>query len=816
MRRGVLAVVVALVGLFALPAIAQDFFSSSPGPLSTSHASLDSQDHCTDCHVGNTKELSNDKCLGCHDHQNLAARINANQGFHASPLVRGKKCETCHVEHKGRGYDIMGWKSIQGGQKNFDHDLTGWPLKGKHANTACEDCHKKRDTQGLRTFMGTDKLCGSCHAKDQPHKFPASDRRNLDCARCHTESVWKPQKETMDFNHNDRADASMPLLGSHRDVACEKCHAKDVFKLPFDKPDSCGNSGCHQSPHAGHLFGLQPCEWCHSPTFRTLKQQNFDHKEKTRFDLGPAHSAIKCYDCHTKALGEKKPNMACEICHAKDSHHQNRFSEFGSPPRCGTCHPSGGPKFTPTAFNHGARTRFKLEYRHAEITCRACHRGNSPSVFEDFRGLIDKAGHVDCKGCHAHTHVHADPTHPNGKYKSSQCLMCHLKPGDPTIRKDNSFEKVVHGPLGSFPLVKGHAPDKVACTKCHTGRDKRGQTSFDGLKPNCNAAGQCHEDSLHQGSLGKNCLSCHSPGTWDALKFDHQKPFPEDAKGAVDSYPLIGAHLSNKCEECHTKRDFAHTPATCAADGCHAQDDAHKGRLGTKCEQCHVPTGDNTFNHNTMSAFHLDGKHLQVRCVDCHPSITFKPRPTNCFGCHPEPAVHKGQYGTACEQCHTTATFDDVKPLHDVGDFSLTGAHDNIACERCHKDNRPLAGSGNLCINCHRQDDIHNNSLSPRCGECHTQWSFAPARFDHMQVGCNLTGLHRTLACADCHRNGNYAGLSPQCDGCHRDDALRVGTIGGINHLVTTGCGTCHNPNSWITDLNKLQTYAFGRGSVCQ
>ena len=99
--------------------------------------------------------------------------------------------------------------------------------------------------------------------------------------------------------------------------------------------------------------------------------------------------------------------------------------------------------------------------------------------------------------------------------------------------------------------------------------------------------------------------------------------------------------------------------------------------------------------------------------------------------------------------------------------------HDNIACERCHKDNRPLAGSGNLCINCHRQDDIHNNSLSPKCGECHTQWSFTPARFDHAQVGCNLTGVHRTFACNDCHRAGNYVGLSRQCASCHRDDAAR-------------------------------------------
>jgi hypothetical protein len=135
--------------------------------------------------------------------------------------------------------------------------------------------------------------------------------------------------------------------------------------------------------------------------------------------------------------------------------------------------------------------------------------------------------------------------------------------------------------------------------------------------------------------------------------------------------------------------------------------------------------------------------------------------------------------------------------------------HDNLACERCHKDNRPLAGSGNLCINCHRQDDVHNNSLSPRCGECHTQWSFTPARFDHAKVGCNLTGLHRTFACADCHRAGNFVGLSGQCVSCHRDDAVRHG---GAAHLGYTYCGQCHSANFWTPQNQGV----VGRESVCR
>lgn len=814
MRLWVIAVIAGCLASARLAHAQGDFFSSSPGPLSSSHGALDNNDHCTDCHVGNTKDLSNDKCLACHDHNDLRDRINANKGFHASAKVKGKQCSTCHLEHKGKGFDIMGWKTV-GGTDGFDHDLTGWPLKGKHAGTKCDDCHKLRDKAGLKTYMGTDRLCGACHAKDQPHKFESTERDKLACERCHTESVWKPQKATMQFNHDDRKDALMPLLGSHRDVACSKCHIKAVFNLPFAQPDSCGNAGCHVSPHDGHLFGTRPCEWCHSPTFKTLKQQNFDHTEKTKFDLGPAHRKIKCYDCHTKSLGTGKPNPACELCHAKDSHHGERFKEFGDPPKCGMCHPSGGPKFTPSAFNHTRNTRFKLEFKHSEVTCRECHRGSSPSDFEDFRDLVDKKGNVQCMGCHAHAKVHADADHPKGKYKNDQCLQCHMHPGDPTIRtgKQNEFVESAHGIRGTFPLVKGHKT--VPCADCHTSRTKSGKTSFEKISANCNGNKQCHEDSLHEGSLGKMCTTCHVSGTWDALGFDHQVPFPKDAKGEVSEFPLKGEHLKNKCEDCHTKdRKFAETPSKCSADGCHAQDDAHKGRLGDACEKCHVETGDNIFNHNTMSAFHLDGKHLEVRCADCHPSITFKPRPTTCFGCHPEPKVHKGQYGTACEQCHTTATFVDVKPLHDVGDFSLRGSHDNIACERCHKDNRPLAGSGNLCINCHRQDDIHNNSLSPKCGECHTQWSFAPARFDHAQAGCNLTGVHRTLSCNECHRGGNYVGLAATCASCHRDTAAKVSIAqgGGTDHSIQTTCGNCHSPNTWL----GATAATFGRDSVCR
>jgi hypothetical protein len=754
----------------------EDFFRSSPGALSASHADSDGQDHCNDCHLGG-KALANDKCLGCHEHKDLDERIRAGKGFHASPKVRGRRCETCHLEHQGRGFDLMGWRAV-GGQDSFDHAQTGWPLGGKHGTLDCSTCHKRKNRQGLRTFLGENRACGGCHKADQPHGYEREEL--LRCDRCHGEAVWNPPKSRLEFDHDDKRDAAMPLEGTHAEVACGKCHPKAQFNLPSKVPDDCAN--CHQSPHRGHLFDLEPCAWCHSPKLRSLQSFRFDHARRTRFDLAGAHGKLGCYDCHAAALATRKPERACESCHSDENPHRDRFAEFGEPvPRCATCHPSSS--WMPEVFSHDKRTRFALTGKHATATCRACHRGTEPFVWERFDGKT-----VGCMGCHKHENVH------DREFHDRECLRCHEGPG--RIDLQAKSVDIYHGPRSRFPLVEKHA--KVKCAQCHI------NDVYKDTPREC--AVRCHEDSLHRGSLGDLCSRCHSGGQWEAVRFDHK----DDTQ-----WPLVGWHQSvPSCEDCHPARQYSGTATACGAKGCHAADDAHSGRLGSRCERCHKETGANLFNHNRQSDYKLDGAHLIVKCAECHPSIAFKPRPAVCAGCHPEPDVHRGRFGTVCENCHTTVQFSDIRPLHDVGSFSLDGAHDDLDCRRCHEDSRPLAGSGNLCISCHRQDDIHSNSLSPRCGDCHSQWAFAPARFDHTTVGCNLPGLHRVLPCYDCHKAGNFGPLVPQCYGCHRDTALAVGARVTPDHNALFDCGSCHNPNAWRPGGAGVGTY--GRESICR
>ena len=194
----------------------------------------------------------------------------------------------------------------------------------------------------------------------------------------------------------------------------------------------------------------------------------------------------------------------------------------------------------------------------------------------------------------------------------------------------------------AFPLVKGH---HIACANCHLERTATGRTLFGPLDPSC-GANHCHPDSLHRGSLGNACTTCHVSGTWNARAFDHAARFP-----------LRGAHAEARCEACHPARAFAAAPTTCI--GCHRDDDAHRGRLGTACERCHRDDGAITFDHD-CSRFPLTGAHRGVPCADCHPSRAFVPRPLACAGCHPTPALHAVRHvGARCETCHTTASFTE-------------------------------------------------------------------------------------------------------------------------------------------------------------
>jgi hypothetical protein len=783
--RSSLFLLTATLAIFAISFGAQrsaraSFFDSSPGKLARAHAYIDGPSNCAKCHVPGKRDVDPQKCLECHDV--VAKRISDKRGIHASSKALNRPCELCHKEHKGPDLDMFGWQTF-GGQSKFkdQHDISGFSLSGRHSVVDCDKCHKQKTATGRPSFLLASMSCQGCHKS--PH---GELHDNLaGCDRCHDAKSWRPL-EPMKFDHNQ--DSRFPIESKHIGVPCNSCHPKSMFRLSNWSSDC---TPCHKNVHGESLFGQKRCNSCHSARTEWTNI-DFDHNHKTRFALEGPHRK-PCATCHPPTA-RTSPSRQCDACH-KDVHN-GRFAKVGE---CATCHLSTtwGPELR---FDHAHSTRFALTGRHEVIDCRACHRGKTESEYENFDELVSVVGtgktkqvKIACMGCHTHENVHKK------QFTNDQCLKCHARSGDVNQTADpKAFAervKIGHGPGKPFQLVDGHRISD--CRKCHKNDNYRD------MPKNC---GSCHEDRLHKGSLGKDtCLNCHEGARWAATKFDHDKT----------NYPLLGKHKEAQCESCHPSRQYKPTPTSCGDGACHLKDDAHERSLGTKCEQCHNPTGQLTFDHNdpkVPNRWHLDGKHQLVRCIGCHPDQKYKPAPVLCQGCHADPDAHKGELGLRCIGCHEPAGWKTIHTGHDIFPVRFGGAHDRLRCQECHTEGRLLQGMAQMCIVCHQRDDIHHNALGPRCSDCHTQQTFAAARFNHDRVGCTLIGIHRVLPCEDCHKGGNYMGLSPTCVSCHRDDAMRAAALAntGVAHEAQMRCGTCHNTTSF------KPSFPGGTESICR
>ena len=121
-------------------------------PLVGSHRAV----ACADCHKPPSLELTMrhveftktpEKCGECHENP------------HADQFgARAQQCDSCHNSNKWR-------------PSLFDHEKTGFPLKGGHENVACSACHTlKKQVNGIEVlfFKPTPKNCDACHGGNIP------------------------------------------------------------------------------------------------------------------------------------------------------------------------------------------------------------------------------------------------------------------------------------------------------------------------------------------------------------------------------------------------------------------------------------------------------------------------------------------------------------------------------------------------------------------------------------------------------------------------------------------------------------------------
>jgi hypothetical protein len=196
-------------------------------PLRAAHTKV----KCDTCHAN---DLYRDKlattCVSCH----------RKDDRHKGQL--GSRCEQCHGE--------ASWRRVT----SFDHDITRFPLIGRHAVVPCEECHRSL------LFKGTPLICVSCH-RDQHH----DGRLGANCALCHNPNSWSWWR----FDHD--AQTRYSLTGAHRGLNCQACHvARNVVKITL--ATDC--YACHRKDDAHRGSFGQTCDRCHTTSsFKQVGKQ---------------------------------------------------------------------------------------------------------------------------------------------------------------------------------------------------------------------------------------------------------------------------------------------------------------------------------------------------------------------------------------------------------------------------------------------------------------------------------------------------------------------------------------------------------------
>ncbi len=577
LAQAFLAWLVALSCLLAAgPARAQFF---SPGPLAKAHGHIDGDENCSECHsagrrVENDKcgschqdversvrerrglhglQFAGKSCGECHvdhrgenhdliswdpdtfDHQDAGwALVGAHtkvacRTCHDRKNERGAEtffglstdCGSCHNDvHTGRFGDECldchgqsDWKTVK--LDDFDHDLSFFPLRGKHQKVKCEKCHGEPAKYQPLEFS----TCGSCH--EDPHR----GRFGTDCKDCHGESGWK------DLHMARSAHPGLSLRAGHAKAKCADCHDQGNLAPP-SKGDRCVS--CHAPVHEAN-FGKR-CESCHQ-SIRWLGLPDSIGRRahsRTAYPLEGRHEKVACGSCHDKSLPTQKRFReldfdGCADCHSDP--HQGQFQDRQAG-ECGPCHDTQG--FAPTLFGVDlhATTEFSLEGGHEAAPCGSCH---TETAIPRARGRLGwQIAERACASCHENPHGDQFTT----EMAQGGCGHCHT-----TAAWD--VPNIAHD---TWPLTGAH--QKARCDQCHTPteEDRRAGTGVSYREAPRECEG-CHVD-VHFGQFRLSepvllCQQCHTTRTFAVESFAH-----EERTG----FPLVGKHAQVDCKQCHTEQ----------------------------------------------------------------------------------------------------------------------------------------------------------------------------------------------------------------------------------------------------------------------
>jgi len=377
------------------------------------------------------------------------------------------------------------------------------------------------------------------------------------------------------------------------------------------------------------------------------------------------------------------------------------------------------------------------------------------------------------------------------------------------------------------------------CLKCHEL----------GAGPSAEKCLECHQEiasmiekkkGYHHRVVGigrQACFECHGEHAGRSFDIVHWPDGRDRFDHTQAGWPLSGAHAKLECRQCH-KADFVPAAFTKAhgsvdvsktflglgqaCEGCHKDPHAGQfvaGKIHRECAECHSDDAWKTaarFDH-AKTAFPLRGRHRETDCAKCHETVTRRGANVvqfagvaheSCTRCHKDP--HAGRLGANCASCHGEDAWKPVTRFdHAKTDFPLTGKHVEVACEKCHTsaanaDAATLRYAGlphDNCTPCHK--DVHDARLGANCSSCHTTagWTAAAALdkrdgFDHGKTRYPLVGMHRTVKCEKCHRDGSKTAAIAfdTCERCHKDP--HAGQF--VSTKEGGACERCHDVGGFV------------------
>lgn len=514
---------------------------------------------CLGCHTVVPYEEQSSDCFACHE-ADYRATTDPDHELKGMPT----NCAICHTPED--------WSS-----EGINHDATGFPLEGAHAEATCNSCHDAGYDLPL--------TCNGCHLTDYASTANGDGPNHLlyefsqDCLLCHTQVVWRPSV----FDHNASI-TDFELRGAHAELLpsdCQSCHSDAQWS---GIPQTC--DGCHQSnfnattdpDHDQEGYPISVCADCHSET--AWRPSIFAHTDLQ----------TECATCHTRQYNSTEdPDHAFE----------------GYPPSlCGDCHST--TTWEPSIFAHA----------NLEIGCESCHMqqyNNTEDPDHQQQGYPASG----CADCHSTTSW--EPSIFSHDNLTSTCFSCHASdyaattnPPHETMGFETTCE-ACHGtsswspsnfdhdePTTGFALQGAHLG--VNCANCHSAWVPASSVRT------C-ASSDCHlsdyqatTDPNHAAaSFPLECAECHSQSAWEPATFDHDNQY----------FPIYSGRHNGEwddCSQCHIDNsDYG--LFTCFGAGCHSITSMNNEHCegGGNCEDC------NGFTYPASGVTPED-------CLFCHPN----------------------------------------------------------------------------------------------------------------------------------------------------------------------------------------------------